>query len=378
MPTVQGQLLRVGMLISVALATLMLGLLMIGEQQNFLERKVRYHIHVTRTNGLLVGSPVALTGVNIGSVSAISFPDDPAVRYIDVEIEVTRRVAPRIRRDTTASIHTQGVLGDKYVELSAGSLTEPPRDPDTVIPAVDPINYEAVLGRSGDIVTNIVELTGSLNNILQAVDRGEGLLGAIVRNTEEGEMAFGDVQQAVANIAALTAHMERMLAAVDRGEGLIGALVHDTDKAQGILADLTRAAENLDAFTERLSASQGLVIRLLEDEALGERVLSNVDIAAESLADVSSKISRGEGTLGLLVNDPTLYNEATAFVATTRKSWAFRLWRGTRNIFGGRSAAPEDERAVQPEATQAVEEPRPESALEPASERRTRHPRRRR
>jgi len=333
MSTTQGQLLRVGILMSVALATLMMGLFLIGKGKGLLQRNVHYRIHFSRTNGLLVGAPVALTGVNVGSVTDITFPQDSEARYIDVEIEARRHVVSRIREDTIASIRTQGVLGDKYVELTAGTPTAPAREPGTVIPEMDPIDYEAVLGQSGDIVTNFVELTASLRSILQAIDRGEGLLGAVVRNRDQGELTFADVQQAVSNIAEITAYMESILASVERGEGLIGALVRDTDTAQGVLLGLTRAAENLDQFTGRLNSSHGLLPRLLEDEEYGARVLADLETTTRSLADLTSRMSRGEGTLGALIQDRTLYDETTAFVRTTRKSWTLQLYRGIRGLW---------------------------------------------
>jgi phospholipid/cholesterol/gamma-HCH transport system substrate-binding protein len=341
MASVRGQLVRVGILMSVALGTLMLGLMLIGEDQGFLRRKVRFHIHFSRTNGLLVGAPVALTGVNVGSVTDIAFPEDPAARHIDVTIDVNRHVAPRIREDSIATVRTQGVLGDKYIELSAGTPTMSAREPGTVIPDVDPIDYEAVLGQSGDIVTNIVELTASLRNVVQSIDRGEGLLGAMVRNREQGEVTFADIQQAVSNVAEITAYMESILASVERGEGLIGALVRDTDTARGVLEGLTRSTENLDRFTARLDSGTGLLPRLIEDEAYAERVLADLETTTQALADLTSKLDRGEGTLGALIHDRTLYDETTAFVRTTRKSWTFRLYRGIRGLwpFGDDGAA---------------------------------------
>jgi phospholipid/cholesterol/gamma-HCH transport system substrate-binding protein len=318
---------------SVALATFMAGLFLIGRGKGLLQRSVRYRIHFSRTNGLLVGAPVALTGVNVGSVTDITFPEDTDARHIDVEIEVRRHVVSRIREDTIASIRTQGVLGDKYVELSAGTPPAPAREPGSIIPEMDPIDYEAVLGQSGDIVTNIVELTGSLRNVLQAIDRGEGLLGAIVRDRDQGELTFADVQQAVSNIAEITAYMESILASVERGEGLIGALVRDTATAQGVVAGLTRSAENLDRFTARLEKSRGLLPRLIEDEAYAERVLADLETTTRALADLTGKMSRGEGTLGALIQDRTLYDETTAFVRTTRKSWALQLYRGVRGLW---------------------------------------------
>jgi phospholipid/cholesterol/gamma-HCH transport system substrate-binding protein len=339
----RGQAIRVGVFLAVALGLFMTGLMLIGEGENWLERKVRYAIHFPRTTGLMVGAPVALVGVNVGSVVDIDFPSDPAMDFIRVVIEVKRTVADRIREDSLAAIQTQGVLGDKYIEISAGSPTSPPRAAGTVLPQVDPVNYEAVLGRSGDIVTNVVELTASLRAILQAIDRGEGLIGAVVRNRERGELTFEQIQATITNLAAVTAHAERILAAVEDGEGLLGVLLRDTTRAEAIVARLARATDNFERFTERLNSSAGLLPRLIEDPVLGDRVLANMDATTTDLAEITGKIRRGEGSLGALINDPRLYDETTALVRGTRTSWTYRMYRGVRGLWpSGGENAPDD------------------------------------
>ncbi len=348
MSTAAPQAIKVGTLVGGALALLGLGVFVIGEGQNVWQRKAEYEIHFSRTNGLLVGAPVALSGVNVGSVVDIGFPSEPLARYIAVRIEVTRKIMPRVRQDTVASIHTQGILGDKYIELSAGTPESPPLEAGAVVTEIDPIDYEAVLGQSGDIVANIVELTASLRNVLQAIDRGEGLIGALVKNSEAGELTFTDIREVIANLAATTGRVEMIIAGVERGEGLLGAVVRDTDTAERILDRLNRSAANLDQFAQRLNAGDGLLPRLIEDDRLGQSIATNLENSAADLAVVTEKVRSGEGTLGALVNDRRLYDETAEFVRSTRTSWTFRFYRGIRGLwpFGRRRPGATDAAAT--------------------------------
>ena len=81
--------------------------------------KVGYHVtaEFDDVGDLKVGSPVTMSGVRLGEVSAIRF--DPK----DYKAVVTMRFNPQysqIPDDSYASIQTQGLLGGKYIGLSPG------------------------------------------------------------------------------------------------------------------------------------------------------------------------------------------------------------------------------------------------------------------
>jgi phospholipid/cholesterol/gamma-HCH transport system substrate-binding protein len=121
------QALRVGVLTAVSLAILA-------------AVKARYLVQFHHTNGLQVGAPVALTGVVIGTVEEMGFPRDVDAQYIVVHIRVDGDVAPRIRENSVASVRTLGLLGDKYIELSAGTAEAQPLPPGSIIASLDPID----------------------------------------------------------------------------------------------------------------------------------------------------------------------------------------------------------------------------------------------
>ncbi len=68
-------------------------------------------------SGLKVRSPVTMSGVRIGRVKAIQFDDQALQAVVVMEIESRHNMLPK---DTSASIYTAGLLGEKYVGLEAG------------------------------------------------------------------------------------------------------------------------------------------------------------------------------------------------------------------------------------------------------------------
>lgn len=68
-------------------------------------------------SGLKVRSPVTMSGVRIGRVKRIEFDDKALQAVVVMEIEKRHNLLPK---DTSASIYTAGLLGEKYVGLEAG------------------------------------------------------------------------------------------------------------------------------------------------------------------------------------------------------------------------------------------------------------------
>jgi phospholipid/cholesterol/gamma-HCH transport system substrate-binding protein len=319
---------RIGLMVAVALGIFMLTILSLGQEQRFWQRRVQYEIRFARTNGLQKGALVSLSGVAIGSVDELRFPPDPAETHIQVLINVASNVTERIREDTTAAIRTYGLLGDRYIELSAGSAAAAPLAPGSRLQAVDPIDYEQVIGQSGgDIVSNVVEVTASLRDVLQSIQRGEGLLGAMLKNRELGEATITDLRQTMANLQGTTRSLDHIIARVERGEGLLGQLTTRTKENAKLLGRIDRSVANVEDLSQRLAGGKGALPRLFEDKAYADRVLGNLDRAVADLAEVTAKMKGTQGTFGKLISDPGLYNEAQALVGRVRKSWAARMFR---------------------------------------------------
>jgi phospholipid/cholesterol/gamma-HCH transport system substrate-binding protein len=68
-----------------------------------------------QTGGLKARAPVVISGVKVGQVAAIDLGSDYRAR---TTLELDRRL--QLPTDTTASIQTAGLLGDRYIALQLG------------------------------------------------------------------------------------------------------------------------------------------------------------------------------------------------------------------------------------------------------------------
>lgn len=92
--------------------------------------------------GLKTRAPVVISGVRVGQVTSIALGDD-------YRAEVTMRLDGRVRLpvDTTASIVTAGLLGDRYIVLQLGGEERLLRDGDEIAFTESAVLLERLLGK---------------------------------------------------------------------------------------------------------------------------------------------------------------------------------------------------------------------------------------
>ena len=371
---------KIGLLILTSLIILALAIFLMGKERRIFERKVPFEIRFSRTIGLREGAPVSLTGVRVGSVEEMTFPRDIRENYIVVRIGVVGGVAPRIRRDTVATIRTQGVLGDKFIELTGGSAQSEPLPAGSVIRSMDPLDYEALLGEGGDVLQNFLEATASLKgilksieegrgllgqlvaseqagkwaetaenlrsastslrSILRSVEKGEGLLGQLTQNKAEGEKMVQDLRVGLSQLRKASESLSRTADKLERGEGTLGTLIQDPRSGKEILTSLRRSAANLEKVTWQLREGGGLLQRMITDRPYADRVLAHLEQTTRDLAQITGRIERGEGTIGALVNDPKLYQDTKELVGNVKGSWFHSVYRFFRQLFSSGEGSP--------------------------------------
>jgi len=104
------------------------------------------------TGGLKSRSPVVISGVKVGEVASIDLSDDYRAR-----VTLTLDPVLKLPIDTTASIVTSGLLGDRYVSLQPGG------DPQLLKP-----------GDEIEFVESAVILERMLGKLIHNTDVGNG------------------------------------------------------------------------------------------------------------------------------------------------------------------------------------------------------------
>ena len=364
---------RVGVFVLVALAAFLGMVYALGARARLFEARYTIHADFTEVAGLTEGATVRLAGVQIGRVTDVHLPGEPGGK-VRVDLTISRRYADRIRRDSIARIETQGLLGDKVVEVTVGTAAAPALKPGDVLAARDPTDLARVLTQGADtasdawalvaalrktaedmnrskLVDDVSATVNKINRVVDQVEHGRGWAHALVY---EEPVALKRVNETITTMQKLldrvaegqspagvllspsgTEAAQRFVAAMDRlgrlidrpgGEqGVLPALLFDA-KYKETLEDLRIVTRNFREVSDRVVGGRGALGSLVaeSDDGSLRTTVENLRVAVTNLKEISEKVKGGEGTLGALIADPTIYERLVAILEGTQRSFLLR------------------------------------------------------
>jgi phospholipid/cholesterol/gamma-HCH transport system substrate-binding protein len=234
-----------------------------------------------QVSGLKPGAVVMLTGVRVGNVTRLSIaPGEQA--GVRVTMAIFASYGADIRRDARASLGSQGLLGDKYIELEPGTAMAPPVTPGATIAGYTPADFTDVVGSAQDATARLTDVLKELAALTRELRAGSGTAGRLLSDPA----LYDDARHAA--------------------ESLTGTA--------GDLTQTSRAYRDLGTHLDSMLAEDGTLHRLATDRAPFERL----NQALERLDAVLARVEAGQGSLGKAVNDPEMADELTGLIKDSR------------------------------------------------------------
>ena len=268
------------------------------------------------------------------------------LRFVEVQLDIRQQYIDRISRDSEVSIESRGLIGDSYIEISAGTLGVPPaqRGGYYVIEGVRTTGFREIMTGANDVIANFGVLSEQFKNIAMKINPEK--VGSGVEDT------LKDVQSALRQANDTFARASLLVRDMREGEGSFGKLVSDptlyerltealqkfndvaeqVQNGSGTLAKLINNPELFNSTSETIKRAQGILDRIEKgDGTLGKLskdplLYEDSRQAVEKFSALVDQINRGEGTVGKLLNDASLYNnlnqssaEITKFIYDLRQ-----------------------------------------------------------
>ncbi len=283
---------KVGITILVGIAIIIFAIMSVGNQQGLLNDRYQLRVLMSRVNGLQSGAPVRLAGVRVGSVVGVDFSSDLEDQKIEVVLEIDKTVQNRIRQDSEAHIGTLGLLGDKFIGLTMGSLDQPVLQNNELLKSSDPIDVEKIIDEGVNVVNGLKRATKEIEEISGKINSGKGTLGLIVNDPR---IYF--------SLDRLLNLVELIGSQVANSEGTLNMLLNDSTFA----INIAESVKNMRELSDSLKTGQGTAARLISDPEM----YNKIDTSVSKLNSIITKIEKGEGSVGKAISNEDLYNDMT-------------------------------------------------------------------
>jgi phospholipid/cholesterol/gamma-HCH transport system substrate-binding protein len=316
---------QVGLFVLTGLVLFLGSLFAIGSERQIFGVKEQFTTYFTDIKGLNSGAPIRLGGITIGKVGHIEFVPRVSKKNIKVELKIDQSFTSHLKVDTTASLGTQGLLGDKFIHIGLG---------------VEPEN----LGIGSEIES--IETP----DISEMTDKATELVAKVTSTVDNINSVFVDIKdKGVVSLLDSLDSLKTFLSNIENGDGIFASLINSKDMSK----DLKDITKNIRQVSDDLINGQGLLPKLMRDKSGGDilttlnetarqlrtvseaiarlvpaggdaSALDSLSKVARNLEEISTAISQGQGTLGALLMDSSLYDNAVEITDDAKRNIILR------------------------------------------------------
>jgi phospholipid/cholesterol/gamma-HCH transport system substrate-binding protein len=307
--------LRVGLLVLIAIAVLILLILNASGTLNPFASHIHLRARFADASGLREGSEVRLAGVRIGKVDRIRLlspsevgtgPSPQKVEaFLTIESKIDGVPAPdRIRTDSTAQQMAPSILGSEMiVNITPGTPLGQQIKENDLLPSTSGSSISDLATNGTELAQKLSKLSDQLNEVVKNVRDGKGTVGRL----------FND-EALYNNLNATIRDAEELATQIKSGKGSAGKFIYD----EALYNNANEISANLRKVSADLAAGRGSAGKLLQSDEMYNRITRIADRVNHSMDQIDSivgDVNAGRGTLGKLVKDEAIYNDARTAIA---------------------------------------------------------------
>lgn len=303
----------------VAAVALMVVVFLMSSTTGIFTNKIHLVAYFDNAEGLRPGAPVRLQGVDIGNVTGMSVVANHSDKPVEVRMKVGTRYS-LLRRDSTATLSTAGVLGESFVDINSLTAKEGPAQDGDTLKTFNQPDLQDVVRASQTSLENVNVLVKRLDRIIASIESGQGTVGKLIYDPSLYNRLNTTVTEA-----------QTLVADISNGKGSIGKLVASDE----LYNKLNKDVDKLDSVVNEINSGQGTVGKLIKDPSLYNNVndtmtkaknllpsdpefAKKLQATVDNMHALTTKMNEGQGTAGKLFNDPSVYNNTDKLLTEAR------------------------------------------------------------
>ncbi|MGZ4035782.1 MAG: MlaD family protein [Bacteroidia bacterium] len=267
---------KLGAFVLIATTFLILGLYYIGSKKNIFHSTIKVSSDFNNVGGLMPGNNVRFNGINVGTVTKVYAVADTSIK---VEYTIDESETPYITKNAIAVIGTDGLLGNKLINISPGKGSSEPVQEGNVLKTLNSIQMDNALRTLTITNENLKVITDNLKDVSEKFNNNNSLWHLLTDSTLAENVRNAIVRFKVTgnNTAVITGDLSMIVHDIKSGKGSVGALLTDTTFSH----KLNQTIVNINSISD------------------------SVAIISGNFKNISEKLKNGSGSIGALITDTT-------------------------------------------------------------------------
>ncbi|MBK7446863.1 MAG: MlaD family protein [Ignavibacteria bacterium] len=264
---------KLGIFIVAGLALFVIALFYIGSKENLFTKTFNVYSIFPNVSGLTQGNSVQFAGINVGTIQSIEII---ATDKVKVNMNIVSNVKKFIKKDSEASINSDGLVGNKVLAITSGSVNSPSIEDGDSVHSITPVSIGDIVKNLNESTKGAEQISKDLAEIVSKVNNGEGTLGKLINNSD----VFNSLDSLMNSFSGSSANINKILA---QASTTIELVTNDIRDLQGSIDTITR---NVSGITTKINSSQSLVGTLLTDTVFANNIKGVLTNANQTTANL--------------------------------------------------------------------------------------------
>jgi phospholipid/cholesterol/gamma-HCH transport system substrate-binding protein len=291
---------KVGVFVLLGLLMLIFGLYKVSNTSLF-SKNFLLKAHFKNVSGLLIGNNIRYVGVQVGTIKSIHLLNDSLIEVTMLIDEEMRRF---IHQHDIVSIGTDGLVGNKLLNIAAGEDRINLVETDAVLSTKEAMNTDEMMLTLSKTNMNVALISEELKNTVQRLNNSTTLWRILNEETIPDNMiaSMENIKNATLRADLTVAELQSVINNVKKGKGSLGAILTDTAIAINLnqaIDKIKKVGDNADVLTNELNTitqtvksdlltSKGAYNALLKDTLLTLKLnntMNNVEVGTASFTE---------------------------------------------------------------------------------------------
>lgn len=211
---------RLGIFVIAGIAFTVFMLYMIGSSRNLFSSSFEISATFNNVNGLLPGNNVRLSGIDVGTVKRIRVITDSTVQVFMI---ISREMRKFIRKNSIASVGTDGLMGSKLVNINSAQGAAPYISSGDTLRSLKPIESDEMLRTLNTTNMNLARITTDMRMITHKLNSSNSLWSMLQDSViaQNLKSSVRNIDEATYNANMASMEFNTLLNQAGSGQGIL-------------------------------------------------------------------------------------------------------------------------------------------------------------